>query len=642
MRKMGCVTGAALLLLVLVQAVAVGATKPPVISAVRAPATAQVQQSFSADVVVANRRRTRSGRAQVKVVWSRDATFDDGDVRVATLDVPRLKPGARRVFEVRVRPKRAGEHRLIACIRRQCRGDTVLVKAPGQDPAAPPPAGNPLDVTPTLDNSRAASALVTAEDGGTINATSEDGSTFELVIPPDGLMGDERITMTPVADLAGDPFAAPVSAVDIKPHGLQLGRLAMLTITPPAPIPLGRQFVFATRAGGKDFHAYPPTQDTTSIELQLSHFSIGGVGSSTEAERAAAVLRGPADAQAQLEKQIGERAQEMKRSGNFDGDLLVPSLLEYYQRVVKPRLEAALTDDTLAILAIASYHGWQRQAELVTADHALTVQLKQGRDLMIQVTEFAFERAYARCMNGETAYLRVMMAMERSIVLLGAGDDLDGQALQRLITCARFELDFDARVELHTQDNRSQGTQEHWEVTVAAHDVPLLTTINEDHKLVTTGAQSLVVTEWFYSNSAFYADDWAAGNVELVAPLAVEASLPLSYRLETAADGRTRYVLVRGRPSVDIDPGKIKLFYTKGGDFQYPSSYNYEDLFFHIWTPERLAERPGFFRFGAFFDALPPKLGLFLEERTLHRVFDDFVTDRYGRLRMEIEHAPQR
>lgn len=605
------------------------------------PATVRVQQPFTARIVVVNRSRQRAGRVEMKVVLSRDDQVDTRDARVATVDVPALRAGARRTFEVRVTARRTGEQRLIACIRKRCRNAVLVVKAAvGQDPAAAPPAGNPLDVSPVLDTASAESARIAAADGGTITATGADGSTFVLVVPPDGLLGDETITLTPVASLGGKPFAGAMSAVDLKPHGLQLGRLATLTITPPATIPLSQQLVFATRQAGKDFHAYPPTQDPTAIALQLSHFSVKGVGAATNTERAAVALRTPADAQAQLEKAIGEQAQEMKRNGNFDGELLVPDVLEYYRTVVKPRLDAATSDDSLAVLASASFLSWERQAQLLAIEDAVATQIANGRALLLEVMEFAFTRSYDRCMNGETAYLSVMLAMERTLTLLGL--PIDGQALTWFLECARFELDFDARVEHHTQDLRSGSqNEEDWELTVEAHDVPLLTAYDEDNVLKTAGTLPLVVTDWRYANSASYAGDWAAGNTEVVAPLAVEANLPLSYRLETASDGRTRYVLVRGRPSVDIDPGKINLFYTKGGTFQYPSIWPWESLFQFVWAPERLPDPPRHYRFNAFFDALPPKLGLFLEERPVHRETDDFITDDFGRLRMEIEHAPK-
>lgn len=643
MHKVGSAV-VAVLLISLAPAPAVAATRQPSVTGVRVPDTARVGQSFTAEVVVVNKLRRRTDAARVKVVLSRDKAVDSADVRVATVDVPRLKPGARRTYDVDVVSRRAGARYVIACIRSRCRAGSVLVTKPGQDPALPPPAGNPLDVTPVLDTAHAASALVTAETGGTITATGADGSVFVLEVPPDGVLTDEEITLTPVASLDGKPFAGPASAVDITPHGLQLTQLATLTITPPAAIPLSRQLVFATRQSGKDFHAYPPTQDASQVQLQLSHFSVGGVGSATSTEREAVAGRTPDDAQAQLEKLIGEQVQEMKRQGSFDGDLLVPHLLDYYQHVVRPRLVGATHDDSLAALALASFLGWLREAHVVVVDDLVHTQITEGLALVDQVAQYAFDQGFERCMNKETAYAAALMALARLITILGGPESVGDQARERLEKCARFELDLDVRVYEYTRDDKTTGhiTEIH-DLSAQAHDIELLTSFNNKGRLETTGTQPLVVTDWFYSNSAAFADDWHAGNTEALSPVVVEADIPLAYRIETASDGRTRFVLKRGRARVDLDPGRINTFYTKGdADYQYPTIFTYYSAFRGVWGPEQLTERPGIFRFGAFFDETLPKLGLFLEERDTHREFDQFITDRTSRLRMELEHAPQR
>lgn len=643
MRRLTSVLLAALLLVGALQVAAAGAVRQPVVSAVQAPATARAGETFTAKVVVANRSRRRADPVQMKVVLSRDTARDRNDARIATIDVPALKAGARRTFKVTVRPKRTGQQYVVACIRKSCRTASVVVGgAPGADPAVPPPAGDPLDVTPVLDNAHAASALVDAATGGTITATGADGSVFELVVPPDGLMSDEEITLTPVASLGGLPFAGGASAVDIAPNGLQLARLATLTITPPTPIPLDRQFVFTTRGNGKDFHAYPPTQDTSAIQLQLLHFSAPGVASATAAERTAAALKIPADAQAQLEKAIGEQAAQMKRDGHFDGDVLVPNLRQYYRDVVKPRLMAATTDDTIAVLAMTSYLAWQRQAGLTATEESLATEIAEGAGLMDEVLRFAFDHGFERCMAGETAYAPVLLAIARTITVLGGPESVDDVAQERLLKCARFELDYDARLVEDTQDNRSPShIGDHDEVVVEAHDVVLHAEFNDAGRIEVKGTQPLVATEWIHSNSHW--TDESAGNAEVVDPLEVEASLPLSSRLETARDGRTRFVLNRGRPSVIIDPGELKLFYIKGGapTPQWPSLFSYGLTFWRVWDMERIAVRPGFFRFKAFFDESLPRLGLFLEERSKHSDVDQFVRDSFSRLRMELEHAPK-
>lgn len=647
----------------------------PVVGSVKAPASVRFGTPFTATVTVVNRGRRRTDRTQVNVVLSRDARRDARDARVTTLKVPELKRRASRRFRVQVNAEQPGARRLLACIGKRCRGPVVSVKAApaglppapaqvptpaptsalpaplptptptaGVDPAEPPPRGDPLDVVPSLDAGHAASALIRAQAGGEITAVGADGATFRLVIPADGLLSDERITLTPVGGIAGSPFTAASTAVDITPHGLQLAELATLTVTPPAAIPPEQQFVFVTREAGKDFHAYPPTLATDTIEMKLSHFSVAGVGSATAAERDSVATRTPADAQAQLEKLVGERMQEMKRGGTFDGDALAPYLLDYYERVVKPRLQSATTDDTLAVLAMSSYLGWERQVQLVAVEAGLTDQMSEGLALMGKVMQFALDQGFERCMNQETAYATALVALGRMIVVAGGPEALGHEALERYSRCARFELDFDARVEKHSQDNLSNGSpEEHYEIAVQAHDIPLVTDLDDLGRFVTTGTQALVVGEWTYSSTASYAGDWAAGKVEHVAPLSIEARIPLSSRIETASDGRTRYVLNRGRPEVELNPGRLKLYITKGSNYQHPVLlFEYQGEFARIWAPERLAFVPGVFRFGAFFDESLPKLGLFLEDRSQHTDQNDLVVDRFGRLRMELEHAPKR
>lgn len=642
MRRLTSVLLAALLPVGALQVAATGAVRQPVVTAVQAPDAARAGEAFTAKVVVANRGRHRADPVRMKVVLSRDTEKDRNDARVATVDVPALKAGARRVLKVQVRPKRIGERYVVACVRRSCRHAKVVVNgAPGADPAVPPPPGDPLDVTPVLDTAHAVSALVEAETGATITATGADGSVFELVVPPDGLMTDEEITLTPVASLGGLPFAGDASAVDITPNGLQLARVATLTITPPTSIPLDRQFVFSTRGSGKDFHSYPPTLDASAIRLPLLHFSIPGVGSATTAERAAAALKVPADAQAQLEKIIGEQTAQMKRDGHFDGDALVPNLRQYYKDVVRPRLVAATTDDTIAVLAMTSYLAWQRQAGLTVTEVALAEEIAEGAGLMEDVLRFAFDHGFERCMAGETAYAPILLTLARTIAVLGGPESVDDLAQERLLKCARFELDYDARVVQDTQDDKSSGhIRGHDEVTVEAHDVVLHAEVNDAGRIEVKGTQPLVVTEWIHSTT--FDSNETAGNAEVVDPLVVEATLPLSSRLETAKDGRTRFVLNRGRPSVVIDPGSLKLYYIKGAPTpQWPALFTYRSTFSQVWDPERLEVRPRFFRFTAFFDETLPKLGLYLEERNHHRDVDQFVTDSFCRLRMELEHAPK-
>lgn len=98
----------------------------------------------------------------------------------------------------------------------------------------------PLTVKPELAATGAVSQLVSADEGGTVSATGPDGSTYSLQIPANGLAGDETITMTPVASVAGLPFDRAAAGVELQPEGLALTARARLTITPKTPPPAGK------------------------------------------------------------------------------------------------------------------------------------------------------------------------------------------------------------------------------------------------------------------------------------------------------------------------------------------------------------------------------------------------------------------
>lgn len=55
---------------------------------------------------------------------------------------------------------------------------------------------DPVQVT--LDASRTTTTTIGVE-GGTLRATAADGTTYELVIPPDALDFNETISMTPLS-----------------------------------------------------------------------------------------------------------------------------------------------------------------------------------------------------------------------------------------------------------------------------------------------------------------------------------------------------------------------------------------------------------------------------------------------------------
>ena len=99
-------------------------------------------------------------------------------------------------------------------------------------PIAPRFEANPVNLTVTLDGSRAATADIPVT-GGTLSVTDAKGNKFTLTIPDKALASPETIRMTPVASAGGIPLSGNlVGAVQLEPEGLVLFQLATLTMEP--------------------------------------------------------------------------------------------------------------------------------------------------------------------------------------------------------------------------------------------------------------------------------------------------------------------------------------------------------------------------------------------------------------------------
>src|SRR4051812_38676004 len=91
-----------------------------------------------------------------------------------------------------------------------------------EDPSDPPlPEPHPASVTPALDPSRTASARISVS-GGTLHTTGADGTRYTLTIPPNALLADTTISMTPLTGVTGlDLPGARFLGVQFEPEGLR-------------------------------------------------------------------------------------------------------------------------------------------------------------------------------------------------------------------------------------------------------------------------------------------------------------------------------------------------------------------------------------------------------------------------------------
>ncbi|MGA7411668.1 MAG: hypothetical protein WBW33_14405, partial [Bryobacteraceae bacterium] len=226
--------------------------------------------------------------------------------------------------------------------------------------------GNPVNVLPALDTSRAVSEFMFSPIGGTLTTSGADGTVFTLTVPPGALLDDEVISMTPVSALTGVPLSGGLlAAVDLQPAGLQFLQPAALTIQLPTPVPVTDQTGFTYGEGGQNF-SLAPLANTSTITLNLLHFSGYGAASGVPIQPIA-----PSPGPAQLENAIADilREQRICEITGSDCDAQAENKLEedfqlYYEEVVAPQLQQALTNYTVASSAIGSALNWLRQVIL--------------------------------------------------------------------------------------------------------------------------------------------------------------------------------------------------------------------------------------------------------------------------------------
>lgn len=224
----------------------------------------------------------------------------------------------------------------------------LLALLAGCGPAAPPtddptpnpfPAPHPLQVSYRLEESQALQQPVTIE-GGSLSATASDGTVYTLTVPPDALIEDVAIKMTPVASLEGFALeGGTIAGVKLEPEGLRLFNFATLTITPPggSAVPAAG---FASKAGGEEFHRYPLLLDPEALSLKLMHFS-----EVIEKERDAQIMGEESDPEATAK--------------------LEAILDAYYKLVIEPMLPKIASDCQYGKANAGKALAWVRQVELM-------------------------------------------------------------------------------------------------------------------------------------------------------------------------------------------------------------------------------------------------------------------------------------
>jgi CARDB len=442
-----------------------------------APPPALVSQGAPLEVAyrIKNRGRSRARRSTTRFYLSRDRRRSGDDPRLASTRVKALKPrkGMRREAELTIPAGTPpGAYYLIACAdgtrrineareRNNCRVSrafTLLPAAipPGPGPTTgggsappvppvPPGPSGPLDVGIQLDTARSVTKRLGAA-GGSISVTAANGTKLTLALPADALVGDVDITVTPLAGIDGLPFSGGlVGAVDLAPSGLLLQVPGTLTIEPAGPLPVDQQAPFGYLGNGQDFHSAPTTLDPGSLELPISHFSGGGAARGTEAERDAQQQRTPRDSSARTAQDLAGAIGDL-RDGKIDrnefNDLVEQVLRERFVAGLRPLMEAAKTDDSLALTALQQVRNWVMQVETAFGlTDRFAAEIDEAHAAEVVILRNAFDKAHERCLAHDVSQVARIIALSR----IGQIEGIDlPDANQKIDECLRFELDFEA------------------------------------------------------------------------------------------------------------------------------------------------------------------------------------------------------
>jgi hypothetical protein len=322
---------------------------------------------------------------------------------------------------------------------------------------------NPLNVTPTPDNSHAVTQFVSAANGGTISATGADGTVFTATFPSNALLGDEIITMTPVVSVAGAPISGGVVAgVQLTPDGLQLFQPAHLNIQPAGGVSIDQQVGFSYHGDGQEFFFYPldPVTGINFTILQLSGYGLG-TGNVTQRpiptnlfDRLESEIERITAPQSQISS-FAMLAQTTSTSGSqsIDIDEEINLLQDLWEQKILPELQQAEgPGGTLKSegQALNDATAWAREVLIrgLNQDNPILQQETDEAQFTAPVTIDVKEwnQTYSLCFSqpGPAAVANLLRA-ERRILLIS--DDpstlLGADYLQKIDNCANVPLTVD-------------------------------------------------------------------------------------------------------------------------------------------------------------------------------------------------------
>ena len=313
-------------------------------------------------------------------------------------------------------------------------------------------------VVPSPDSGRAVSGAVTAAGGGTLSATAANGTVFTLDVPPDALLSDRTITMTPVASIGSLPFSGGfVAGVNLEPSGLFLMKGARLTIKTSSPIPPAEETTFAWNGTGEDFFLYPPVAANGDLQMSVIHLGGYGVGRGTEGERQIEAGRDPVGDDDRLshrialllregraEAQNGSAVTALRVDAPKDWRASTRKIFDDIYSDIRDQMQGTLGYPDQVMKLVDQMLTWEVSLidKLGPVDKVFPGRSAEIKMLFERILRKAFEVIHARCVTDVTQIkslpqmLRIAQALE--INLQDAAD--------AALRCLNFQLQFDSTI----------------------------------------------------------------------------------------------------------------------------------------------------------------------------------------------------
>ncbi len=300
-----------------------------------------------------------------------------------------------------------------------------------------------VTVTPVLDASRSTTATV-GSAGGTLSTTAQDGTTFQLMIPPSALAGTEQLTMTPLVSMARGGVKL-IAGVQLAPDGLQLLKTAELAINPAHHAARASQVGFGYQAGGSEF-GLMPLAVRSNIEVPVLSLGGFGVASATRGQISRRQRHPPSDPTAAWLGQLAIPVRQLRSHRSVPANRLTVKrvLAAYYTGYVRPLLGSPGSSFAAWSEAATRGVGWLNEVQ--TLGYARQFP-GYSRRLRSAVFNGALRRQWG-AVTGACAARRTLGDLQDALVLarsaqaLKAGSSIGGSGAiaAALFGCAQLNL----------------------------------------------------------------------------------------------------------------------------------------------------------------------------------------------------------